>query len=171
LISEQPGAEGGEPLRIEPFAAEHAAGVVHVIGSAFAEHGMTFDPAGFDADLADVPGHYDARGGWFAVLTAGGRVVGTVAAVPHGAGAWEIKRLYLQPGYRGRGHGRALLEHALGRLRRAGAREAVAWSDARLETAHRVYAHLGFEPIGRRHLDDIDRSTELGFLKRLYPTD
>jgi GNAT superfamily N-acetyltransferase len=155
------------PVAIAPFAAHHADAVLHVIGSVFAEYGMTFDPAGYDDDLVDVEAHYPGHGGWFSVLTDGGRVVGTVAAVPRDGSTWELKRLYLLPGYRGRGRGRALIEHALGRARDAGCRDVVAWSDVRLETAHAVYVRLGFERIGERTLDDIDRSRELGFRKVL----
>jgi putative acetyltransferase len=157
-------------LSIEPFAAPHADAVLHVIGSVFAEYGMTFDPAGYDDDLLDVEAHYRAHGGWFSVLVDGGRVVGTVAAVPRDGSTWELKRLYLLPEYRGRGQGRALIEHALARARAAGGRDAVAWSDVRLETAHHVYVRLGFEPIGRRTLEDIDRSVELGFRLALAAT-
>ena len=152
---------------IEAFAPPHAAAVLDVIGTVFAEYGMTFDPSDFDSDLLDIPGHYAGRGGWFAVLTDAGRVVGTVAAVPKDAATCEIKRLYLLREYRGRRLGRTLMEHILERVRGARYREAVAWSDVRLETAHQVYDRLGFERIGERDLDDIDRSHELGFLLRL----
>ena len=153
---------------IELFAPPHAAAVLDVIGTVFEEYGMSFDPSDFDSDLLDIPRHYADRGGWFSVLTDAGRVVGTVAAVPKDAAACEIKRLYLLPQYRGRGLGRALMEHILDRAREAGFREAVAWSDVRLETAHQVYDRLGFERIGERDIDDIDQSHELGFLKRLW---
>ena len=152
---------------IELFAPPHAAAVLDVIGTVFEEYGMSFDPSDFDSDLLDIPRHYTDRGGWFSVLTDEGRVVGTVALVPKDAAACEIKRLYLLPQYRGRGLGRALMEHILDRVREAGFREAVAWSDVRLETAHQVYDRLGFERIGERDIDDIDQSRELGFLKRL----
>ncbi len=160
-------------LSIDPFAPPHAPSVLEVIGAVFIEYGMTFDPSGYDDDLLDIGGHYMAQGGWFSVLTDGGRVVGTVAAVPRGSGACEIKRLYLLSAYRGQGQGRALMEHVLGRAEAAGYKEAIAWSDVRLETAHRVYERLGFERIGERQLDDIDRSREYGFRKRLagFPAD
>jgi hypothetical protein len=45
--------------------------------------------------------------------------------------------------------------------------EAIAWSDVRLETAHQVYDRLGFERIGERVIEDIDRSREYGFRKRM----
>lgn len=157
----------GRPLSIEPFAPSHASSVLDVIGSVFAEYAMTFDPRDFDSDLLDIERHYGGRGGWFFVLIDEGRVVGTVAAVPRDAVTAEVKRLYLLPEYRGRGQGRALMEHILDRIRRAGHGEAVAWSDLRLGTAHKLYDRLGFERIGRRTIDDIDQSNEYGFRKRL----
>jgi putative acetyltransferase len=155
------------PLSIAPFAPPHAAGVLDVIGAVFAEYGMTFDPDDFDADLRDIDRHYAGAGGAFFVLLDGGGVVGTVAAVPKSATACEVKRLYLLPQYRGRGQGRAMMEHILAWARAAGFRDAIAWSDVRLQTAHVVYDRLGFERIGERQLEDIDRSRELGFSKRL----
>jgi len=154
-------------LVIQAFEAQHAPAVVELISSVFAEYGMTFDPSDFDRDLLAIQSYYLDRGGWFFVLSDGGRVVGTVAALPQSDGACEIKRLYLLAAYRGRGWGRALLEHILAQMGCAGHREAVAWSDARLDTAHRVYTRLGFSRIGDRVLDDIDRSREYGFRKVL----
>ena len=152
---------------IEPFAPAHASGVLDVIGAVFVEYAMTFDPTDFDADLLDIERHYAASGGVFSVVVDDGRVVGTVAAVPKSETTCELKRLYLLSAYRGRGHGRALMEHILGWARQVGFREAVAWSDVRLETAHKVYDRMGFERIGERIIDDIDQSRELGFKKRL----
>jgi putative acetyltransferase len=149
--------------RIAPFVAEHAAPVIDVIRDVFVEYGMTFDLDGYDADLLDVAAHYVVPGGTFAVLLDDPRVIGTVAALPHGDVECEIKRLYLVPAARGQGHGRRLLEHVLGWARAAGHRRAVAWSDVRLATAHRVYARLGFTRMGERDCDDIDRSREYGF--------
>jgi putative acetyltransferase len=157
------------PPTIEPFAPAHASGVLDVIGAVFVEYTMTFDPSDFDSDLLDIQRHYAERGGVFSVVVDDGRVVGTVAAVPKSETTCELKRLYLLPAYRGRGHGRALMEHILGWARGAGFREAVAWSDVRLETAHKVYDRMGFERVGERVIDDIDQSHELGFRKRLAP--
>jgi GNAT superfamily N-acetyltransferase len=62
-----------------------------------------------------------------------------------------------------------LVEHALTRARDAGYREVIAWSDVRLETAHKVYDHLFFERVGERAIEDIDQSREYGFRKDLTP--
>src|SRR5207249_6372519 len=105
---------------------------------------MTFEPSGFDADLTDIRRCYLERGGRFWVLVDEGRVVGTVAVVPTGRVGCEVKRLYLLPEYRGRGLGRALLEQTLDWATASGYGHIVAWSDARLGTAHAVYERLGF---------------------------
>ena len=148
-----------------PFAAQHAEDVLHVIGSTFLEHGMVFDLPGYDSDLLDIPRHYLAAGGAFVVLVDAGRVVGTAGGIPRPDGVYEIKRVYLLPGYRGRGHGRALVEHIMARAVEAAAREVIAWSDVRLGVAHQVYERLGFQRFGERITDDIEHSREYGFRK------
>jgi phosphoserine phosphatase len=146
-----------------PFEARHATDVVSVIAGVFTEYGMTFDLADWDADLQDIERHYVAAGGCFSVLVDGGRVVGSIGAVPKDATTCELKRLYLRPEYRGGGHGRRLIEHVLAWAAGAGYRAIVAWSDVRLGTAHQVYRRLGFTDIGERALEDIDKSREYGF--------
>ena len=150
-------------VRLLPYSPSHAAAVVDVIATVFAEYGMTLDMPDYDADLQDVGRSYIAEGGTFVVLLDGDRVVGTVGAVRHGDAECEIKRLYLLPAYRGRGYGRRLLHHVLDWARERGHRRAIAWSDVRLQTAHEVYRRMGFETIGERVCDDIDRSREIGF--------
>jgi putative acetyltransferase len=153
---------GGAPS-IVTFESRHAEAVLTVIAAVFAEYAMTFDPDDFDADLRDVPGAYFERGGTFVVLVDHDRVVGTVAALPRSATTCELKRLYLLAGYRGRGYGRALVEHVIRWARDHRHREVVAWSDVRLATAHAVYHRLRFTRMGERTVDDLDQSRELGF--------
>jgi putative acetyltransferase len=153
--------------RLCRFAPDHGAAAIHVIRTVFVEYGMTFDLDGFDDDLRDVNAHYRGHAGEFWVLVHEGRVVGTIAVVPADASSCELKRLYLLREYRGSGHGRRLIEHVVSWASDRGYRTMVAWSDVRLDTAHRVYRRLGFEPIGERSCDDIDKSREHGFRLRL----
>ena len=154
-------------MAIVPFESSHAAAVLEVIGAVFREYAMTFEPSGFDADLTDIRASYLERGGRFWVLVDDGRVVGAVAGVDAGGGACEVKRLYLLAEYRGRGFGRALMEQMLDWAAASGYQRVVAWSDARLGTAHAVYVRLGFTRFGERIAPDIDRSREYGFGKEL----
>ncbi|MGH7391578.1 MAG: GNAT family N-acetyltransferase [Candidatus Rokuibacteriota bacterium] len=159
--------EGTRAALIALAAPEHHAEALALIGAVYAEYGMTFEPEDWDRDLRDIAGHYGDTGGAFWVLLDDGRVVGTVAMVPLDPVTVEMKRVYLHPDYRGRGLGRALLEHAMGWAAAAGHRAVVAWSDVRLIHAHPVYDRLGFHRIGERTVDDADRSHEIGFHKAL----
>jgi putative acetyltransferase len=166
---ERPRGTAGSPgtVAIVPFTGSHAPGVLEVIGSVFAEYGMTFEPDGFDQDLRAIGDHYFARRGWFAVMVDDCRVVGTVGALPQAGRVCEIKRLYLRPEYRGRGYGAALMAYITTWARQAGFEMVVAWSDARLALAHLMYERLGFERFGERILEDADRSREYGFRKAI----
>lgn len=152
---------------ITPFEERHSEGVRVLIGTIFAEHGMTFDPAGYDADLTRITAAYRDAGGAFWVLEDGRRVVGTVAVVPLSPDEVEIKRVYLDASLRGHGRGRALVEHALGWVSARGHRRVRLWSDVKFERSHAMYEGLGFARTGIRDCDDTYRSREYGFEKTL----
>jgi len=154
-------------LAIVQYEEHHAAGVLGLIGGVFAEYGLTFEPAGYDADLTKIPGNYFRPGGAFWVLEDEGRVVGTVAAVPLSPSEAEIKRVYLHAGLRGHGWGRALVEHALSWATSRGYTRMRLWSDVKFTRSHVMYERLGFVRNGIRECDDLDQSREYGFEKVL----
>src|SRR4029077_20898986 len=67
----------------------------------------------FEAELAALPGNYDA----LLVASREGEAVGCVALKPLADGACEMKRLYVRPTGRGSGTGRALVEASMGKAR------------------------------------------------------
>ena len=154
---------------IVPFEERHAKGVLDLIGSIFAEYGLTFEPAGYDADLTRIADVYVRSGGMFSVLTDGDRVVGTVAVVPTSPSAVEIKRVYLDASLRGKGLGRKLVEHAMAWAVERGHTRATLWSDVHFTRSHGMYERLGFVRVGIRDCDDADQSREYGFEKTLVP--
>ena len=152
---------------IIPFEERHVPAVLGLIGAIFREYDLTFDPAGYDADLHEIEGTYRAGGGDFWVLEDGGRVLGTVAVVPLSASEVELKRVYLDAALRGRGWGQRLVDHALAWAVARGYRRARLWSDVKFDRAHVMYRRLGFVQTGIRDCDDIDRSREYGFVRDL----
>ena len=156
---------------IVTFSDAHVPAVLDLIGSVFAEYGMTFDPPGYDADLLKIPTKYLETGGAFWVLEDDGRVVGTVAVVPLSPEEVEIKRVYLAASLRGQGWGQRLMQHALAWAAARGYRRAQLWSDVKFDRAHVMYQRLGFVPMGIRDCDDIDRSREYGFVRDLAADD
>src|SRR2546427_7790990 len=139
-----------ESPAIVPFDASHAAAVLDVIGAVFREYAMTFDPSGFDADLTDIRGSYLERGGRFWVLVDDGRVVGTVAVVPAGRGAREVKRRYLLPAHPGRGPGRPLMGRGVDWARTSGSGPGVAGPDARAAASPVHHRGPASTPLGGR---------------------
>ena len=130
---------------------------------------------GYDADgyLTYPDGSYDhGYAGWLAdaatraknsvLLDAleGEELLGTVTWCPYGSldaqlakepHQGEFRTLSIAPQARGRGIGRALVEHCLDRARSAGLTEVLLFSLKEMLPAHRLYARLGF--VRRSDLD------------------
>lgn len=147
---------------IAPYSPEHRDGIVDVIRAVHDEYGFTWEADGYHRDLYDVDVHYINPGGMFWVVLDGERVIGTAGVTVDGDEC-ELHRMYLLADYRGRGLGRTLLEMTMDYGRSRECRHMVAWSDVKLEDAHRLYRRSGFEQRGERVCDDPDNSRELGF--------
>ena len=152
---------------IVAFEERHMDGVIALIGGVFAEYGLTFDLAGYDADLTQIPGKYCRAGGAFWVLEDDRHVVGSVGVLPLSPAEIEIKRVYLETSRRGQGWGRALVEHAMSWATERGHTRVRLWSDVKFQRSHLMYERLGFARTGIRDCDDIDRSQEYRFEKAL----
>jgi len=116
-----------------------------------AEHGLTPDPTGTDADLDDIEREY--RGGAFDVLLDDvGEIVGTVGLYRIDAITCELRKMYLDPSHRGRGLGRALLEHALSRAAAIGFRRVELETSSKLPVALAMYERYGFRSFRKDHV-------------------
>jgi putative acetyltransferase len=123
------------------------------------------DPACTDADLADIEAHYVRAGGYFAVLEEpDGTIIGTYGLHRVDAMTCELRKMYLDPARRGRGHGKALLEHALATARELGFRRMTLETASVLEEAIALYRKYGFVPCTSPHLS---RRCDLAFDREL----
>jgi len=105
--------------RARPDDAAHAA---RVIAAALAEHGITFEPAGRDADVALFGARDDHDD--LVAEDAHGEVVGVASVGPQGdPGVAWVSKVFVARTARGRGLGRALLEAAHDAARARGYRE------------------------------------------------
>lgn len=101
---------------------------------------------GFSEELRALPATYRRPGGaWLASRV--GRRLGCVALRPLGDGNGELKRLFVLPGGRHSGVGRALAEAALAAARAAGFRAVRLDTVRGMEAAQALYDSLGFVPI------------------------
>ncbi len=116
------------------------------------EHGLQPDPEGTDRDLFDLSRFY-ADGAFYVLVSKTGVVVGTVGCLPHDSNTVELRKMYLDPEYRRRGIGQALLEAMIAECRLQGYCQMVLESATVLEAALKLYHRSGFtryEPMGHR---------------------
>jgi GNAT superfamily N-acetyltransferase len=102
-----------------------------------------------------LPGPYvPPRGAiWFA--QAGDDAIGCVALRPITDDTGEVKRMYVDRAWRGRGVGRALLETLIAHARAAGYRQLRLGTIADMTAARSLYHSLGFVPIQRYRADEM----------------
>lgn len=103
---------------------------------------------GFEKELNELPGAYGMPSGRLILCTLDGRPAGCIAVKPLGAGACEMKRLFVKPEFRGHRLGEALARRAIEEARGLG------YSVMRLDTikgtmdnAIALYRSLGFKEI------------------------
>lgn len=105
----------------------------------------------FDIELANLPGEYALPRGALMAVRADGRWIGCCALRPLDTvdypNASEMKRLYVQPSFRGSGLGRMLAEAVLDAARKAGYACVLLDTLSDMESARALYEDLGFVEI------------------------
>lgn len=103
----------------------------------------------FEEELRDIEALYSKPGKvkLVAVDEANGTIMGCVALRMLSLDMAEMKRLYVDPAYRGRGVGRALVEAILAKAREIGFQHMVLDTSFAMKAAISLYLGLGFTPI------------------------
>ncbi len=113
----------------------------------------------FDAELATLPGDYDAPRGELLLARIDGLAMGCCALRPLDSSdypnAAEMKRLYVRPAARGFGLGRLLSEAILDAAQRAGYSSVLLDTLDEMEAARALYQDLGFEEIPPYYLSPV----------------
>lgn len=99
----------------------------------------------FEQELAGLPGRYAPPSGQMLLAKCGGAFAGCVALRQIGEGTCEMKRLFVQPAFRGKGIGRALAQAIIEEGRRIGYKRMRL--DTAMEPARSLYQSLGFREI------------------------
>ncbi len=119
--------------------------VLALVGDVLAEFGLEFGKGSpTDDELRDLPGSYETAGGAFWVAEHASELVGTCGVFPVAPETFELRKMYLRPGVRGRGLGARLLEVAVAWARDRGARWLVLDTVEQMTRAIAFYEAHGF---------------------------
>lgn len=103
----------------------------------------------FDQELANLPGDYAPPSGRLLLARVGGEVAGCIALRKLDDDICEMKRLYLRPKFRGKGHGKKLVGAILTEAKQSGySRMRLDTLPGRMEKAIDLYRSIGFKEIG-----------------------
>jgi putative acetyltransferase len=146
-----PSSPTPQPQFITPATLEQLA-ATRLIFQEYAEQlGFDLNFQNFDAELADLPGVYDAPQGCLLLAMVDGEIAGCCAMRPLNTvdypNACEMKRLYVRPNFRRSGLGRQLAEAVLDAARIAGYRSVLLDTLSDMEAARVLYEDLGFKEI------------------------
>ena len=102
----------------------------------------------FAEEVAALPGKYAPPAGRLALARVDGVAAGCIAMRRFDQERCEVKRLYVNPNFRGLGLGRGLLEWVIAQARAAGYRELIGDTMPVMSQALALYDLLGFERTG-----------------------
>lgn len=106
-----------------------------------------FDEAGWESELAALPGAYHPPDGGLLIAREADVALGCVALKRLGDDSCEMKRMFVAPMARGSGVGRALADDVFIRARGAGYRQMFLDTSIRQAEAITLYRSLGFEEV------------------------
>jgi putative acetyltransferase len=139
--------------RLRPATNADCQRVAELVFTVLGEYGLKPDPGCTDADLKDIEQSYLKRGGAFYVLEEeDGSIIGSYGLYPMQPGVCELQKMYLHRDYRGKGHGRHMLEDALAKARQLGFKRITLETASVLKEAIRLYESYGFKPYRPDHL-------------------
>jgi GNAT superfamily N-acetyltransferase len=109
--------------------------------------GVDLDFQDFGAEVATLPGKYQAPYGRLLLAWQDTKAVGCVALRPLQGSSCEMKRLYVQPQMRGEQLGSRLALRICQEAREAGYSRICLDTLPTMETAQQLYQSMGFRPI------------------------
>lgn len=140
-------AAGFEGPAISRATRAHSAAARELVFAILAEYGFTPDPAGIDADLADLEAGFLAEGGMFDVaLEADGSLAACCGLKVLAGGRLELRKMYVRRDRRGQGLGQRLLDRALAWARGRGFARVELETASVLTEAIALYRKAGFTP-------------------------
>lgn len=132
-------------MHLRTVRKEDVPAVVTLVRETLSEFGLEFGKGAItDEQLLGLPESYRGDGGEFFVAYEGDALLGTAGVAPVSAGVFELRKMYLAPGTRGQGVGKALLDACLAHCRSRGATRVVLDTTEKMTAAIAFYERHGF---------------------------
>jgi GNAT superfamily N-acetyltransferase len=142
-------SEARTPYLLRPHRPGDMGWIVHRHAVLYAQE-YHFD-ARFEALVAEVVAqfirNFDPRREHCWIAENEGKIVGSIFLVQESATSAKLRLLLLEPGARGQGIGRRLVEECVGFAGQAGYRTVTLWTQNILIAARRIYEQAGFRRI------------------------
>jgi putative acetyltransferase len=124
-----------------------------------------FDPAAFETELANLPGHFAPPRGRLLIAKIGPQVVGCVALHDLGDGNCEMKRMFVDSAHHGEGIGQALGARIIKEARLIGYRLMRLDTGPLQKEALGLYTRFGFRKVEPYYPQDQDMRSWLIFME------
>ncbi|MGE3799307.1 MAG: GNAT family N-acetyltransferase [Thermomicrobiales bacterium] len=144
-------------FRIRPFRIDDQRAVRQLVLDGLGEH-FGFIDESLNPDLDDIQAMYIDRGHLFVVARMDGSLAGTGALIEESGDVARLVRMSVTANCRGRGVGKALVEHLLAAARQRGYKRVVCETNHDWHDAIALYLACGFRETGAR---DGDRPFEI----------
>jgi carbonic anhydrase len=110
-----------------------------------------FRAYGYESGEANLPGEYGAPDGCLLLAVLDSVPAGCIALRKFNESTCEMRMLFVHPEFQGLGVGRALVVGLLDEGRKMGYSSICLETSRHMVRAHRLYASLGFQEVGRYH--------------------
>ena len=138
------------PIELIPYNDSYKQQVFDFTCTCFEELGKKFEPSGRHSFYNDIDNEFEV----FFCLVDQEKVIGTVALKKVDDYTVELKAMYLDRNYRGKGFGRKLMDKVVDEAKRLGFKSIVLDSMSQYKDALRLYEKTGFK-MTERYNDNV----------------
>ena len=128
--------------------------ILNLVKRVLEDYGLDINPSETDKDLSDIAHNYFGRNGLFEIIEEDGEIVGSYGVYPVSPDVCELRKMYLLPGFQGRGLGKLMMERAISKSRELGYATMVLETNKKLNKAVGLYEKYGFVEYTPAHLSD-----------------
>ena len=143
---------------------EDGKSVQQVVFSVLREYGLRPDEHGKDSDLSNIELNYFSNNGYFGIVEfkPDGSIVGTFGLIRIDEYTCELRKMYLLKQARGKGVGKAMLEHAIQVAHEKKYRRIILETISPLKEAISLYRKRGFKEMPSADINDrVDQAFQL----------